>query len=154
MQVYTVCFFGHRVIHDPIPIAKQLEDWVHHILQTHQYVEFLVGRDGDFDILAASIIHKCKQHYRNDNSALVLVLPYMKTEYRENNDDYLKYYDEIEVFSATHYKAAFKERNRSMIDRSHFAIFYVRNDTGGAHAAMRYASKTNTPYVNLGEPRH
>ena len=53
MTVYTVSFFGHRRIYDPIRIERQLEEIVRDLLLTKQYVEFLVGKDGEFDILEA-----------------------------------------------------------------------------------------------------
>ena len=61
MEVYTVSFFGHRRIDDPIRIEQQVEEIVRELLLTKQYVEFLVGKDGDFDILAASVIRRCKR---------------------------------------------------------------------------------------------
>ena len=42
-----------------------------------EYVEFLVGRNGEFDLLAASVIHRCKRTIRGDNSAMVWVMPYL-----------------------------------------------------------------------------
>ena len=90
-------------------------------------MEFLVGRDGDFDLLVASMVRRCKRECRSDNSSLVWVLPYMTADFRDNEESYREYYDEIEVFSGTHYKAAFQERNRHMIDRSDFVVFYVKN---------------------------
>ena len=103
MEVYTVSFFGHRRIYDPIRIERQLEEIVRELLLTKQYVEFLVGKDGDFDILVASVIRRCKRQYRDDNSAMVLVLPYMRADFRDNEESYREYFDEIEVFSGTHH---------------------------------------------------
>ena len=45
------------------------------LLISQEYVEFLVGRDGEFDQLVASTVRRCKRTVRDDNSALVLVLP-------------------------------------------------------------------------------
>lgn len=151
MQVYTVSFFGHRRIYDPIRIERQLEELVRKLLREHQYVEFLVGRDGDFDLLVASVIRRCKREYRNDNSALIWVLPYMTADYRDNEDSYREYYDEIEISSGTHYKAAFQQRNRSLIERSDLAVFYVEKAEGGAHSTMKYAAAQGVEIINLYE---
>lgn len=51
---------------------------VQELLQTKQYVEFLVERVGNFEILAGSVIRQCKRLHCSDNSSMVLVLPYMK----------------------------------------------------------------------------
>lgn len=149
MKVYTVSFFGHRRIYDPIRIERQLENVVRNLLLEKQYVEFLVGRDGNFDLLVASVIRRCKREYRSDNSSLVWVLPYMTADFRDNEEAYYEYYDEIEVFSGTHYKAAFQQRNRSLIDRSDVAVFYVERREGGAYSTMKYAATQAMETINL-----
>ena len=149
MQVYTVSFFGHRRICDPIRIERRLEEVIKELLLTKQYVEFLVGRDGDFDLLVASVIRRCKRECRSDNSSLVWVLPYMTADFRDKEESYREYYDEIEVFSGTHYKAAFQQRNRDMVNRSHLAIFAVNKAEGGAYSTMKYAAAQRIEMINL-----
>lgn len=149
MQVYTVSFFGHRRIYDPIRIECRLEEVIKEILLTKQYVEFLVGRDGDFDLLVASVIRRCKRQCRDDNSALVLVLPYMRADFRDNEESYREYFDEVEVFSGTHYKSAFQQRNRDMVNRSRLAIFAVNKTEGGAYSTMKYAAAQGVEMINL-----
>ena len=149
MEVYTVSFFGHRRIYDPIRIERQLEEIVRDLLLTKQYVEFLVGKDGEFDILVASVIRRCKRQYRDDNSALVLVLPYMRANFRDNEESYREYFDEIEIFSGTHYKSAFQQRNRNMVCRSDLAIFAVNKTEGGAYSTMKYAAAQGVEMINL-----
>ena len=149
MTVYTVSFFGHRRIYDPIRIERQLEEIVRDLMLTKQYVEFLVGKDGDFDILVASVIRRCKRQYRDDNSALVLVLPYMRANFRDNEKSYREYFDEIEIFSGTHYKSAFQQRNRDMVNRSRMAIFAVNKTEGGAYSTMKYAADQGIETINL-----
>lgn len=149
MEVYTVSFFGHRRIDDPIRIEQQLEEIVRELLLTKQYVEFLVGKDGAFDILVASVIRRCKRQYRDDNSAMVLVMPYMRADFRDNEESYREYFDEIEIFSGTHYKSAFQQRNRNMISRSRLAIFAVNKTEGGAYSTMKYAAAQGIEIINL-----
>ena len=149
MTVYTVSFFGHRILYDSIRIEEQLEELVRELLRTKQYVEFLVGKDGDFDILVASVIRRCKRECRSDNSSLVWVLPYMTADFRDNENSYREYYDEIEVSSGTHYKAAFQQRNRALIDRSDLAVFYVEKKEGGAYSTMKYAAVLVVEMINL-----
>ena len=151
MEVFTVSIFGHRRLYDSIWIEEQLEELVLELLRTKQYVEFLVGRDGDFDIIAASVIRRCKREYRNDNSSLVLVLPYMRADIRDNEESYREYFDEIEVFSGTYYKSAFQQRNRDMVSRSHLAIFAVNKTEGGAYSTMKYATAKGVSIINLYE---
>ena len=153
MNTYTVSFFGHRYIDNPFPIEKALEKLIDSLLQSKEYVEFLVGRNGDFDQLVSSAIRRCKREIRDNNSAHVWVLPYVTADYRDNEDAYRAYYDEIEVFGSggSHYKAAFQARNRSMVDRSHLVVFFVERKEGGAYQTMRYAIQQGKDYINLAD---
>ena len=88
MDQYTVSFFGHRVIEDPLMIEKRLEPLIRKLLKEKEYVEFLVGRDGEFDQIVTSTIRRCKRTIRDDNSAHVWVLPYPTADFRDNEDAY------------------------------------------------------------------
>ena len=154
MTVYTVSFFGHRRIEDPIRIEQQLEEIVRELLLTKQYVEFLVGRNGDFDQLVSSTIRRCKREYRSDNSAHSWVLPYLTAEFRDNEESFRDYYDEIEVCEAAaggHYKNAHQTRNRAMVDRSDLVVFCIQHEKGGAWQTMKYAKKQGKSCINLNE---
>ena len=152
MNSFSVSFFGHRQLNDPFTVERYLETLIRELLNTKQYVEFLVGRDGEFDQLVASTIRRCKRAIRDDNSALVLVLPYETAEYRHNVQSFQDYYDEIEICAesaAKHFKSAHQTRNRSMVDRSHLVVFCVDHESGGAYATMRYAEKKGVQTINL-----
>lgn len=153
MGTYIVSFFGHRVIDNPLLVERRLEELIGSLLRSGEYVEFLVGRNGDFDRLVSSVICRCKRTIRGDNSAHVWVLPYATADCRDNEDAYRAYYDEIEVFDAggSHCKAAFQARNRSMVDRSQFAVFFVERKEGGAYQTMRYAIQQGKPYINIAD---
>lgn len=150
---YTVSFFGHGIIEQPLLIEQSLEELIGSLLRSKEYVEFLVGRNGDFDQLVSSTIHRCKREIREDNSAHVWVLPYATADYRDNEEDYRAYYDEIEVFDSVgkHFKAAFQARNRNMVDRADLVVFYVERNEGGAYQTMRYAIQQGKQYINLAD---
>jgi len=153
MEIYTVSFFGHRQMKDYFAVEEKLEKIILELMDTKGFVEFLVGRGGEFDQLAASAVRRCKRTFRNDNSALTLVLPYMTAEYRDNADSYQAYYDEVEICelsSKTHYKAAYQVRNRTMVDRSDLVVFYVERSSGGAYQTMKYAQCLQKRTINLG----
>ena len=152
MNSYTVSFFGHRIIDDPFPVEEALGKIVRALLKNKEYVSFLVGRDGEFDQLVASTVRRCKREVRSDNSALVWMMPYLTAEYRDNEESFRKYYDEIEVCESAidaHYKAAFQIRNRVMVDRSDLVVFYVQKKNGGAYQTLRYAQKQGKTFTNL-----
>lgn len=152
MNTFTVSFFGHRQIENPFAIEEKLEKLIRDFLNSKEYVEFLVGRDGEFDQLVASTVRRCKRVVRDDNSALVLVLPYANAEFLNNEQSFHDYYDEIEICAESaekHFKAAHQIRNRSMVDRSDLVVFCVDHNSGGAYQTMKYAKKANANIINL-----
>ena len=155
LNTYTVSFFGHRAIEDPLSIEQRLEMLIRKLLKEKEYVEFLVGRDGEFDQIVSSTIRRCKRTVRDDNSAHVWVLPYPTADFRDNEDAYRDYYDEIEICTASagsHFKGAHQTRNREMADRSDLIVFCIQRVSGGAWQTMKYAKKQNIPYINLNDP--
>ena len=154
MNTFTVSFFGHRTIDNPFPLEQKLEDLIRDLLCSKEYVEFLIGRDGEFDQIVASTVRRCKRSVRDDNSALVLVLPYATAEYLNNEQSFHDYYDEIEICAEAaegHFKSAHQIRNRSMVDRSDLVVFCVEHSSGGAYQTMQYAKKVNANIVNFKE---
>ena len=154
MEVFTVSFFGHRMIDDVLEIENRLEQLIRTLVREHEYVEFLVGRDGEFDQLVSSTIHRCKRMIRDDNSAHIWVLPYLTAEYRDNEESFRDYYDEIEVCevaAGSHYKNAHQTRNRAMVDRSDLVVFCIQHASGGAWQTMKYTKKQGKPCINLNE---
>ena len=154
MDQYTVSFFGHRQISNVFVIEHRLETMIQELLISKEFVEYLVGRDGEFDLLVASVVRRSKRTIRNDNSALTLILPYSTAEYRNNEQSFMAYYDEIEICSESaekHFKSAHQIRNRFMVDRSDLVIFCVNHRYGGAYQTMKYAAGIGTKYINLSE---
>ena len=153
MEVFIVSFFGHRMVDNALGIENRLEQLIRTLLREHGYVEFLVGRDGEFDQLVSSAIRRCKREIRDNNSAHVWVLPYVTADFRDHEDDYRVYYDEIEICNSAgrHYKAAFQARNRNMVDRSNLVVFFVERHEGGAYQTMRYAMQQDKQYINLAD---
>ena len=152
INIYTVSFFGHRSIDDPLEAEKKLDRILCDLISTKEYVEFLIGREGQFDILASSSIKRAIKKYSYGNTSFVLVLPYLKAEYRDNEKYYLDYYDEIEICdisAKSHYKSAIQIRNRSMVDRSDLVICYVKHKSSGAYKTITYAEKQKRNIINI-----
>ena len=154
MDIYTVSFFGHREVEGAAEIESRLERLQHDLITRKQYVEFLVGRDGEFDLLVASAIRRAVKQYGYGNTSLILVLPYMKAEYRDNEQNYLSYYDEAEICSESsdaHYKSAIQVRNRSMVDRSDLVVCCIQHKSSGAYRTIQYAEKQGKQVRNLAD---
>lgn len=152
IRTKTVAFFGHRHIDNHFETEKELERIVENLINKEEYVEFLVGRNGDFDILVSSVIRRIQRKSDKDNSSLVLILPYVPT----HDDLYWKsvsaLYDVVEVCEKSanaHFKAAISIRNRNMVDRAETIYFYIERNFGGAYNAFEYAEKQGKNCVLL-----
>ncbi|MBO5016736.1 MAG: hypothetical protein J6C92_13175 [Bacteroidaceae bacterium] len=154
MKLFTVAFFGHRYIDNMLAVEERLEEIIRSLIRDKEYVDFVVGRNGDFDQYVSSTVLRCKKNYRDDNSSLVLVLPYASAEYANNQDYYEEYYDDIEVSfeaSKAHPKAAIQIRNREMVDRADLIVCYIERKNGGAYKTIQYAKKIGKPIINIAE---
>ena len=148
MDIFTVSLFGHRQITKPLDIEAALVKEVSLLIRTKEYVEFLIGRNGEFDLLAASLIRQTQKELDFGNSALVLVLPNAVKKIT----DLERYYDEIEFLRGDcHFKAALQSRNRIMVDRSDLIICCIEHQSGGAFQTIKYAKNQHKTITNLAE---
>lgn len=147
-EPYRVALIGHRYLEKIRHIEERLDNEIHHLLRIHGAVDFYIGRNGDFDIVAASRIRKAMANYGPECVNLILVLPYMVAHY----DDYRAYYSDIIIPSSlehVHPKAAITLRNRWLVDNTDCLIAYVRSLSGGAAACCNYAIIRNKPLIRL-----
>ena len=154
MNIYTVSFFGHRTIDCRTEIEYRLDKLLHDLIMQKEYIDFLIGRDGEFDLLASAAIKRAIRSYDCGNTHFTLVLPYMKAEYRDNEKEYLDYYDEVEICpesAEAHPKSAIQIRNRSIVDRSDLVICCIRRKSGGAYKTIQYARKQGKKVIDLAE---
>ena len=148
MDIFTVCLFGHREIDDLCQLEEMLAPVIEELIQTKTYVSFLIGRNGEFDEYAASLIKRMKKKIGKENSDISLVLPYRIA----NLEYYEKYYDSIiipEKVYGAHPKSAITLKNRWMVEEADLVIVYVKRKTGGAFTAMKYAKKQGKSVINL-----
>ena len=151
LDVYTVSFFGHRELPNMFAIEDKLMSILREIINTHEYVEFLVGRDGDFDQLCSSCVRRAIADYACGNASLILVLPYERADYRDKKERFEQYYDEVQICyesSHAHPKGAIFERNKQMIDRSNLVICAIERE-GGAAKAVKNAEQQGKKVINL-----
>ena len=152
-DMYTVSFFGHRQIDDLRDVDRALIPILDGIFSRESHTVFLIGRNGEFDEYAASVIKRARRDFEAVINDLTLVLPYdvADIEYYEN------YYDGIvipEELHGVHPKAAIRQRNRWMIERSDLVIVCVTRARGGAYDAMNYANSLGKNVVNIAHDRN
>lgn len=78
LRLYTVSFFGHRIIEDFNRVEKKAETLIRDLILQKGYVEFLVGRGGDFDQIVSSAVKRFQRRIRADNSSLVWIFISLK----------------------------------------------------------------------------
>lgn len=146
-EIYRVSMIGHRIVED-FDIEEKLYNLFCNMLRTKEYVEIYLGRNGDFDIMAASVIKRIQKNFRDDNSVMILVLPYPVKDYEYYED----YYDEIIIpdeLHGVHPKAAITERNRWMVANADVLIAYIRNESGGTAACVRIAEQLGRKIIKI-----
>ena len=154
MDIYTVSLFGHRNLLNPLSAEERLEREVYKLLKNHKYVNFLMGRTGEFDLMAALTVRRVMKSYRRFNCSLTLVLPYLNSNVENNKDSFLNLYDEIEICPQSanaYYKSAFQIRNQNMVDRSDLVLCCIEHESGGAYQAVQYAVRQQCGIINLAE---
>ena len=152
MDIYTVSLFGHRNLLNPLSAEEHMEWEVYRLLKNHKYVNFLIGRTGEFDLMAALTIRRVMKSYSRFNCSLILVLPYKNKAVEEHKASFLNLYDEIEICSAsadTYYKSAFQIRNQNMVDRSDLVLCCIEHESRGAYQTIQYAQKQKCRIINL-----
>lgn len=148
MNIFTVSLFGHREILDLRRLNDNLFPIIKELMQAKAYVSFLIGRSGEFDKYAASLIKRKQKEIGKENNDITLVLPYTVADIKY----YEEYYDSIiipESVYGVHPKSAITLKNRWMIEQSDLVIVYVEHDSGGAHTAMKYAERLNKKIINI-----
>ena len=148
MNVFYVSLFGHREINNLQHIDDQLVPIIKELIQTKSHVSFLLGRNGEFDEYAASLIKCVQREVGKENSDITLVLPYAVA----NIEYFEKYYDSIiipESLYGVHIKSSITLKNRWMIEQSDLVIVYVEHNRGGAYTAMKYAEKLEKNIINI-----
>ena len=113
MNVYTVSFFGHRMIENISTIEKRLTEIIKNLIENKVYI---------------------------------------KAGYRDHKENYLMFYNEVEICdesSKAYFKKAFEIRNRNMVDRSDLVVCCIQHKNGGAYKTIQYA-KNHCPVINIG----
>ncbi len=148
MDIYRVSLIGHRDIDDYRELELSLNRIITKLLKEKQFVEFQIGRNGEFDIFSTSCIKRVKKKSDADNCSMTLVLPYPIS----NMDCFEKYYDSIlmpESLKDVHFKAAITKRNERLVNNSDLLIAYVRRDTVGAARCLKMAENAKLDIIKI-----
>lgn len=138
-----ITFCGHSKLYNSDIIKERLIRELRSILVqgTHK---FYLGGYGDFDLLAANVLHELKPEYPELESILILPYPDRPVE--------------ASLYDGTIYpplenvpkRYAISHRNKWMVDQADMVIAYVDHDWGGAAKTLEYAVKKGLRIINLG----
>ena len=114
-----------------------------------KYAEMYLGGYGDFDEFACYCCRKYKQAH--PNVSLVLVTPYIDTEYRLSQHGETNKYDLILYpgLESRPLKFAITYRNRYMVEQSDCVIAFVNRTWGGAYSTYKYAKSKGKKILNI-----
>ena len=147
-NTYRVVLFGHRDFDGHRILEKKLYPMLKDLILRKSFLEIYIGRNGEFDIYAATVVKRVQNLMGKENNELICVLPYPE----KNIECYQKYYDSVvipECIGKTHPKGAITKRNKWMIKQADLCIFYVEQEKGGAYTALKYANKLKKQTINF-----
>lgn len=61
LKIFTVAFFGHRYIDNPLRMEELIEEQIRKLINEKEYVDFLVGRNGEFDQCVSSTVLRVRK---------------------------------------------------------------------------------------------
>ncbi len=146
---FAVAFIGTRDLLEFSGLSTRIEEVVEDLILRHGFVTFYIGRNGGFDILAASCIKRVQGRLGRETCSLVLVQPY---PFRDA-ERYQDYYDDrlFPVPPNTHFRAAVTKRNDWMLEHCQHLIAFVQQKSGGEYTMLRKALQKGMPVQNLAE---
>ena len=134
------CFFGHRDTSDKV--LPMLKKTIIDLIENKNVNLFYVGKNGNFDILAARLLKDLSQYY--DFKFYIVITRFPK---EESSNTLIP-----EGIECIHPKFAINYRNKWMLERSDYVITYVTNNiSSGAAQFKELAIKKNKQVIELSQ---
>ena len=147
-DIYRISMFGHRDFNGHRQLEERLIPILRDLIRKKKFIEIYMGRDGEFDTYAATLVKRVQKDYDDYHSIEVnLVLPYPK----KDMEDFEKYYDRVDIPISAHPKLAITKRNEWMVEQADLVICYIERESGGAYKAVQYAKKLDKEIINLAD---
>ncbi len=151
MRMLCCSFAGHRNVFVP-DIDSKIAAALDTIMGKDDTFVFYTGGMGEFDSKCSSAVRAARHRFPEKQLRLVLVLPYMTNKVNTDKNLFETEYDDVMIpieLAGVHPKAAIRERNRWMVDRSDMLLACVYRDFGGAYDTMQYALRKGLTVINL-----
>ena len=75
-DTYRVVLFGHRDFCENRILDKTLYPLLQNLIRTNPFVEIYIGRNGEFDVYAATVIKRVQNAMGKERTEFICVLPY------------------------------------------------------------------------------
>ena len=135
-------FFGHRDA--PPKIKPALRQVLLDLIERQGVKQFYVGNQGNFDVMARSLLAELEQSH---GIRYEIVLAYLPSEKAPLYDpDHTLLPEGIETVPP---RFAIEYRNKWMIDHSDIVITYVHRSFGGAAKFKELAEKKNKVVIQI-----
>ena len=152
-NTYRVVLFGHRDFNGHCILEKRISSLLINLISAKPFVEIYIGRNGEFDMFAATVVKQVQNEMGKANNEFICVLPYPEKDI----EYYGTYYDSViipECIGKSHPKGAITKRNQWMVEQADLLICYVERESGGAFAALKYAKQLEKPIINLAQKEY
>lgn len=152
----TACFTGHRDIKSNYSkvFSKTYELVESLILQGYCY--FGTGGAKGFDALAAEVVLRLKEKYKQVH--LILVLPFHNQYKHEGNwssfdiqlhEKHKKLASKVVYTQSEYSSGSYYKRNRHLVDFSSVCISYQYKNLGGTAYTTKYARESGVQVINI-----
>lgn len=147
MEYKSCCFSGHRCIdeEDKRLIIANLEKAIEYLVLTENVRDFYCGGALGFDTMAEIAVLKAKSYY--PEIKLNLILPHKNQHIRWSNyskilyNNILEKADEVYYLSEKYTNTCMLQRNKMLVDKSDFCVFYLKRFKGGTYNTYKYCVK-------------
>lgn len=136
------CIFGHRDA--PVRSCAQLERVLERLVAERQVDTVLIGKQGDFDRMAAGAIYRFWERYPQMKCCEVLA--YFPRG-RSDAEDFETILPEGIEYVMPRFAVSW--RNRWMVDHSDVVIVYMTRNHGGTAAVVDYARRKGKEVINI-----
>ena len=153
---FTCCFTGHRNIpRDKMRAIHRELERVLEILIRSGVTVFRTGGALGFDTLAALTVLDKRE--KNPEITLELCLP-CEDQTRGWSSEDIEIYkyirksaDSVTVLHEDYVRGCMHERNRYMVNGSHYCVAYCESSAGGSAYTVEYARKKGVKVINLSD---
>ena len=150
------CFTGHReIVPQHVKPLAALLDRTLSTLSASGVTTYRTGGAIGFDTMAA--LKVLERRESNPEIRLELILPCRDqnagwADFNQSAYRYiLEHADHVRFLHDRYQKGCMFERNRALVESSHFCIGYCTDDKGGSLYTLRYARSRDCRIINLAE---